>query len=63
MEFKYAKAYAAALVVLITFVVAQFGLDLPEAVTGALIVILTPSVVAAVPNKKDPPPTQARILS
>lgn len=51
---KYAKAYAAAATVVLSFVVLQFGLQLPDEVTGAITVLLTPAVVAFVPNKKEP---------
>jgi hypothetical protein len=51
---KYAKAYAGALTVLVSFLVLQVGLELPDEVTGAITVLLTPVVVALVPNKQEP---------
>jgi hypothetical protein len=48
---KFAKAYAAALTVLITVLVGKVGFDFDDEVTGALAVVLTPLVVAWVPNK------------
>jgi hypothetical protein len=49
---KYAKAYAGAATVLISFVVLQFGLELSDEVTGAITTLLTGAIVWAVPNKK-----------
>lgn len=53
---KYAKAYAAALSTIIVYVALQFGLNVPEEVSAAVAVVLTPVVVAVVPNKKETPP-------
>lgn len=49
---KYAKAYAGAAALVVTFVVGEFGLSLPEEVTGAIALLLTPVVIAIVPNKQ-----------
>jgi len=51
---KYAKAYAGAATVLISFLLTKVGFDLSDEVTGAITVLLTPVVVALVPNKKEP---------
>lgn len=48
---EYAKAIAAAITVLVVFAVAQFGLELPPVVTGALETLITGGVVWAVKNK------------
>lgn len=48
---KYAKAYAGSAALVVTFLVGEFGLSLPEEVTSAIAVLLTPVVVALVPNK------------
>jgi hypothetical protein len=53
---KYAKAYAGAATVLISFAVLQLGLELPDEVTGAITTLLTGAIVWWVPNKKDPAP-------
>jgi hypothetical protein len=50
---KFAKAYAAAVAVVITYIVGELGLNLPDGVTGAIALLLTPLVVAIVPNKKE----------
>lgn len=49
---KYAKAYAGAATVVLSFVVLQFGLQLPDEVTGAITTLLTGAIVWWVPNKK-----------
>ena len=51
---KYAKAYASAAAVVITFLVGEVGLDFPTEVTGAIAVLLVPAVVAVIPNKEAP---------
>lgn len=56
---KYAKAYAGALTVLVAFVAGKYGLELDDEVTGAITVLLTPAVVALVPNKEAPPEQKA----
>jgi hypothetical protein len=52
---EYAKAYSAALALLITFLVGEVWIDLPETVTGAIATLFVPVVVWAVPNRKSPP--------
>lgn len=48
---KYAKAYAGAITIVIVFGLGEVGFNLPDSVTGAITVLLTPLVVAIVPNK------------
>jgi hypothetical protein len=57
---KYAKAYAGAATVLISFAVLQFGLELPDEVTGAITTLLTGAIVWWVPNKKGPQEPELR---
>lgn len=49
---KYAKAYAGAVTVVLSYVILQFGLDLPDEVAGAITTLLTGAIVYAVPNKQ-----------
>lgn len=49
---KYAKAYAGALTVVLSFAVLQLGLELPDTVSGALTTLLTGAIVWWVPNKQ-----------
>jgi hypothetical protein len=58
MVTQYDKAYAAALTAIITYVVGQVWIDLPEGITAALIVLITPAVTWRVPNKR--PKVRAR---
>jgi hypothetical protein len=63
---KYAKAYAGAATVLISFVVLQLGLELPDEVTGAITTLLTGAIVWWVPNKKGaarPRPSVRRLFN
>jgi hypothetical protein len=49
---EYAKAWSAALAVLVSFIVGEVWIDLPEAVTLALGTVITGAVVARVGNKQ-----------
>lgn len=49
---KYAKAYAGAAAVVLTFLVGEVGLELPEEVTASIATLLVPLVVAIIPNKE-----------
>jgi hypothetical protein len=49
---EYAKAWSAALAVLVSFIVGEVWIELPEAVTLALGTVITGAVVARVGNKQ-----------
>jgi hypothetical protein len=49
---EYAKAWSAALAVLVSFIVGEVWIELPEAVTLALGTVITGAVVARVRNKQ-----------
>jgi hypothetical protein len=48
---EYAKAWAAAAALVLSFVVGEVLIDLPETVTAAVAVLITPLVVKYVPNR------------
>lgn len=49
---KYAKAYASAAAVVISFIVGELWIELPPEITGCIAVLLVPLVVAYIPNKE-----------
>jgi hypothetical protein len=53
---EYAKAWAGGAAVLISFVVGQVWIELPESITAALATVLTGAVIAVVKNKKKETP-------
>jgi hypothetical protein len=48
---EYAKAIAGAITSIIVFVVGLVGLELPEEIVAALLLLVTGGVVLAIPNK------------
>lgn len=52
---QYAKAIAGAVTALIVWIVAQFGLELPDEVTGALITLITGGIIYWVKNHPSEP--------
>lgn len=52
---EYAKAIAGAAAVIVSFVVGEIWIDLPDAVTLALATVLTPAAVAITKNKQPTP--------
>ena len=55
---EYAKAWAGGAAVLISFIVGQVWIELPESITAALATVLTGAVVFVVKNKKKPAPVK-----
>jgi hypothetical protein len=53
---EYAKAWAGGAAVLISFIVGEVWIQLPEPVTGALATVITGAVVFVVKNRKKETP-------